>query len=154
MVISCYFSENMKNEILMNSDCSFNIGNLSCTFSSLIVGSGVALATFLLAVVLLFSCGYFLHWVRSAARPYLHRSQRVDTGLVTLGQAPPPTYDQAMSMGMVPLGNLTEAVNLSEDFPPPYSESWDPRTMMVRGRRDEDFVQKCWMTHSGKKTQV
>ena len=104
----------MANNIEMTTKCSFTIPGLGCTLSSLLVGTGVGLASFLVGVLLLFSCGRLLHWIltilRRSRRPavedlgewgvrpavaVLHRSQRLYNGLSTLGVAPPPSYSEA-----------------------------------------------------------
>ena len=146
----------MTNSIAMDTRCAFNIPGLSCTLSSIVVGTGVALASFLVGVLVLLTCGHLLHWVLStfrtsrgpsasaddggewAERPpiaILHRSQRLYDGLSTLGFAPPPSYSEAMAM--VEIGSPIDNVDLPDDLPPPYAEVAAPLCLSVRGRRGD-----------------
>ena len=145
----------MVNSIALNTTCSFNISGLSCTLSSLLVGTAVGLASFLVGVLLLFSCGHLLHWfltiLRRSRRPsaedvgewggrpaiaVLHRSQRLYDGLSTLGMAPPPSYSEAMAMDEIGMaeGEIDNGGPF-EDLPPPYVEVVES-SLSVRGRRD------------------
>ena len=146
----------MVNSIAMNTTCSFNISGLSCTLSSLLVGTGVGLASFLVGVLVLLSCGHLLHWfltiLRTARGPsaedggewggrppiaVLHRSQRLYDGLSILGMAPPPSYSDAMAMGEIGMavGEIDNGGPF-DDPPPPYVEVVEPLCLNVRGRRD------------------
>ena len=145
----------MANNIEMTTKCSFTIPGLGCTLSSLLVGTGVGLASFLVGVLLLFSCGRLLHWIltilRRSRRPavedlgewgvrpavaVLHRSQRLYNGLSTLGVAPPPSYSDAMAMdGMMAVGETDNGGSFG-DLPPPYEEVVES-SFSVRGRRGE-----------------
>ena len=144
----------MVNSIALNTTCSFNISGLSCTLSSLLVGTAVGLASFLVGVLLLFSCGHLLHWfltiLRRSRRPsaedvgewggrpaiaVLHRSQRLYDGLSTLGMAPPPSYSEAMAMDEIGMAvGETDNGGPFEDLPPPYVEVVES-SFSVRGRR-------------------
>ena len=153
----------MVNSIAMNTTCSFNISGLSCTLSSLLVGTAVGLASFLVGVLLLFSCGHLLHWfltiLRRSRRPSaedlgewggrpaiaaLPRSQRVYDGLSALDgwMAPPPSYREAMAMdGRMAVGETDRQTDRQadtggsfEDLPPPYVEIVES-SFSVRGRQ-------------------
>ena len=137
----------MANNIEMTTKCSFTIPGLGCTLSSLLVGTGVGLASFLVGVLLLFSCGHLLHWFLTILRTsrgssaedggewggrppiaVLHRSQRLYDGLSTLGMAPPPSYSEAMAMGEIGMavGEIDNG-GLLDDLPPPYVEVVETR---------------------------
>ena len=151
----------MAHNIEMTSKCSFTIPGLGCTLSSLLVGSGVGLASFFVGVLLLFSCGRLLHCIltilRRSRRPpaedlvewggrpaiaALPRSQRVYDGLSTLDLAPPPSYREAMAMdGRMAVGETdrqtdrqTDTGGSFEDLPPPYVEIVES-SFSVRGRQ-------------------
>ena len=144
----------MANNIEMTTKCSFTIPGLGCTLSSLLVGTGVGLASFLVGVLLLFSCGRLLHCIltilRRSRRPavedlgewgvrpavaVLHRSQRLYDGLSTLGMAPPPSYSEAMAMDEIGMaeGEIDNGGPF-DDLPPPYVEVVES-SLSVRGRR-------------------
>ena len=144
----------MVNNIEMTTKCSFTIPGLGCTLSSLLVGTGVGLASFLVGVLLLFSCGRLLHWIltilRRSRRPsaedlgewggrpavaVLHRSQRLYDGLSTLVMAPPPSYSEVMAMDEIGMAvGETDNGGPFEDLPPPYVEVVES-SLSVRGRR-------------------
>ena len=145
----------MANNIEMTTKCSFTIPGLGCTVSSLLVGTGVGLASFLVGVLLLFSCGRLLHCIltilRRSRRPSaedlgewggrpvmaaLPRSQRLYDGLSILGMAPPPSYSEAMAMDEIGMaeGEIDNGGPF-DDFPPPYVEVVES-SLSVRGRRD------------------